>query len=54
MLPALPVTVIEVELPEQMIPLVATAVPPVEAGFTITVAVVELAELQTPLVTMDR
>ena len=51
MVPVLPVKVIKVEFPEQRVPLVAEAVPPTETGFTVTVAVVELAGAHTPLVT---
>ena len=54
MLPVLPVKFIDVELPEQIVPFVAVAVPPTETGFTVTVAVVELAEAHTPLVATAR
>ena len=40
-----------VELPEQRVPFAGVAVPPAETGLTVTVAVVELAEAHTPLVT---
>ena len=49
--PVLPVKVIVVELPLQTGLGKAEAAPPTEVGFTVTVAVVELALVQTPLVT---
>ena len=50
-MPVLPVNVMAVELPEQRVPFAGVAVPPAETGLTVTVAVVELAEAHTPLVT---
>ena len=54
MLPVFPVKFIEVELPVQIVPFIAVAVPPTETGLMVTVAVVELAEAHTPLVATAR
>ena len=53
-LPVLPLRLIDVELPVHKVLAVAVAVPPREAGLTVIVAVVELAEAHTPLVTTAR
>ena len=49
--PVLPVRVMDVVPPVQIVEAVAVAVPPTDAGETVTAAVVEFAEAQAPLVT---
>ena len=53
-LPVLPLKVSEAGLPEQTVVLVADIVPLTEAGLTVIVTLVELAEGHTPLVTTAR
>jgi hypothetical protein len=43
-----------VEAPEHRLSAFAVAVPPTDAGVTVTVSVVELADAHTPLVTTAR
>ena len=52
--PVLPVRVIVDELPLQIVPGDGVAVPPTEIGLTVTVATLEKAGAQTPLVTFAR
>jgi len=52
--PVWPLTLTVVVLPVQIVLEAAVAVPPTDAGLTVTVAVVELAAAQAPLVITAR